>query len=114
GKRIGLIRDVYNTSEEGLLVKGVIENTADKLRQAGAIVEEIEVADLSTILGATQITDASGHTGSFSSLSGFEFKKSLTDYLQTANSAFKSYDALLASGKMITNFKNYDRDPNAE
>lgn len=108
------MRDAYGTNEEALLVKGVIEQAAAKLRQAGAIVEEIEVSDLSTILGSTKITDDKGHTGSFSSLSGFEFKKSLTDYLNTANSQYKSYDDLATSGKMISSFKGYDRDPSAE
>ncbi|MQW91737.1 amidase [Acinetobacter wanghuae] len=114
GKRIGLVRDAYGTNEEALLVKGVIEQAAEALRQAGAVVEEVEVSDLSTILGSTKITDDKGHTGSFSSLSGFEFKKSLTDYLNTANSQYKSYDELAASGKMISSFKGYDRDPSAE
>lgn len=112
GKHIGLIKDVYANSEEGLLVQETIAKAAEKMREAGAIVEEVEIYDLPTILGSADITTDSGYTGRFASLSRFEFKESLTNYLLTATTSYKSYTDLLNSGKMISNFKNYDTDPN--
>lgn len=110
GKHIGLVRNVYANSEEGLLVQDVITKAADKMREAGAIVEEVEISDLSTILGNSDITSNLGYTGRFASLSSSEFKQSLTDYLATATTAYKSYIDLLNSGKMIQSFKSYDND----
>ena len=112
GKHIGLIKNVYANSEEGLLVQETIAKAAEKMREAGAIVEEVEIYDLPTILGSADITTDSGYTGRFASLSRFEFKESLTNYLLTATTSYKSYTDLLNSGKMISNFKNYDTDPN--
>jgi Asp-tRNA(Asn)/Glu-tRNA(Gln) amidotransferase A subunit family amidase len=112
GKHIGLIKNVYANSEEGLLVQETIAKAAEKMREAGAIVEEVELEDLPTILGSADITTDSGYTGRFASLSRFEFKESLTNYLLTATTSYKSYTDLLNSGKMISNFKNYDTDPN--
>lgn len=112
GKHIGLIKNVYANSEEGLLVQETIAKAAEKMREAGAIVEEVEIYDLPTILGSADITTDSGYTGRFASLSSFEFKKSLTNYLLTATTSYKSYTDLLNSGKMISNFKNYDTDLN--
>lgn len=112
GKHIGLIKNVYANSEEGLLVQETIAKAAEKMREAGAIVEEVEIYDLPTILGSADITTDSGYTGRFASLSRFEFKESLTNYLLTATTSYKSYIDLLNSGKMISNFKNYDTDPN--
>jgi len=112
GKHIGLIKNVYANSEEGLLVQETIAKAAEKMREAGAIVDEVEIYDLPTILGSADITTDSGYTGRFASLSRFEFKESLTNYLLTATTSYKSYTDLLNSGKMISNFKNYDTDPN--
>jgi len=112
GKHIGLIKNVYANSEEGLLVQETIAKAAEKMREAGAIVEEVEIYDLPTILGSADITTDSGYTGRFASLSRFEFKESLTNYLLTATTSYKSYTDLLNSGKMISNFKNYDTDLN--
>lgn len=112
GKHIGLIKNVYANSKEGLLVQETIAKAAEKMREAGAIVEEVEIYDLPTILGSADITTDSGYTGRFESLSRFEFKESLTNYLLTATTSYKSYTDLLNSGKMISNFKNYDTDPN--
>lgn len=112
GKHIGLIKNVYANSEEGLLVQETIAKAAEKMREAGAIVEEVEIYDLPTILGSADITTDSGYTGRFASLSRFEFKESLTNYLLTATTSYKSYSDLLNSGKMISNFKNYDTDLN--
>lgn len=112
GKHIGLIKNVYANSEEGLLVQETIAKAAEKMREAGAIVEEVEIYDLPTILGSADITTDSGYTGRFASLSRFEFKESLTNYLLTATTSYKSYIDLLNSGKMISNFKNYDTDLN--
>lgn len=110
GKHIGLVKNVYANSEEGLLVQEVLTKAADKMREAGAIVEEVEISDLSTILGSSDITSNSGYTGRFSSLSSSEFKQSLTDYLATATTGYKSYIDLLNSGRMIQSFKSYDTD----
>lgn len=68
------------------------------MREAGAIVEEVEIYDLPTILGSADITTDSGYTGRFASLSRFEFKESLTNYLLTATTSYKSYTDLLNSG----------------
>ncbi|OOW08067.1 amidase [Acinetobacter sp. MF4642] len=110
GKHIGLVKNVYANSEEGLLVQETIAKAAEKMREAGAVVEEVEIYDLPTILGSADITTDSGYTGRFASLSSFEFKNSLTDYLATATASYKSYIDLLNSGKMISTFKSYDTD----
>ena len=114
GKRIGLIKDTYANSEEGALVKDIIAKAAAKMREEGAIVEEIEVSDFKTIIGSTAVMNDKGFTETFRSLSGVEFKQALTDYLSTATTAFKSYDELLNNGKMISSFEGYNTDPNSE
>lgn len=115
GKHIGLIRGMFpsNDKEEGQLVNKAMNEAITKLRQAGAIVEEVQVSDLPTILGEIGYVDSSGQTyGNFSSLSGFEFKQSITKYLNNSNSKYKSYDDLLNTGQMIPSFANYNRDFN--
>jgi amidase len=106
GKRIGLVRSLYpqpsgngTVSEDTRLVTEAMDKAVEKLREAGAIVEEITISDLSTI------------TSRYSSLSSAEFKISLTQYLKTTNSIYQSYDDLLASGLMIRSFSNYNTDP---
>ena len=106
GKRIGIIKALYPTSsnseqqtEDNRLVKEAMDKAVEKLREAGAIVEDVTVADIATILTR------------YSSLSSFEFKTSLTTYLQGSTSKYRSYDDLFASGKMLRSFANYNRDP---
>lgn len=109
GKRIGLVRALYaqpnsegELSEDGKLVNASIDEAVAKLRAAGAIVEDIEINDLSTILSR------------YSSLSSYEFKTSLTEYLKTTASIYRSYQDLLDSNLMISNFSNYNRDTSTE
>ena len=109
GKRIGLVRALYaqpnsagELSEDGKLVNASIDETVAKLRAAGAIVEDVEISDLSTILSR------------YSSLSSYEFKTSLTEYLKTTASIYRSYQDLLGSNLMISTFSNYDRDTSTE
>lgn len=105
GKRIGLVKALYaqpNTagelSEDGKLVNASIDESIAKLRAAGATVEEVNIDDLSTILTR------------YSSLSSYEFKTSLTEYLKTTGSIYQSYEALLDSNLMISSFSGYNRD----
>ena len=107
GKRIGILKELYaqpgangELTEDGKLVNQTIDDAVAKLRAAGAVVEEVSIEDVKTILSR------------YSSLSSYEFKTSLTDYLKTANTAYKSYDDLFNSGLMIRTFSNYNRDPN--
>lgn len=105
GKRIGLVRALYaqpnNTgalTEDGQLINNAMDQAIAKLTAAGAIVEEVNIDDLSTILST------------YSSLSSYEFKTSLTEYLKSTRSIFQSYTDLQKSGLMIATFNNYDRD----
>ena len=106
GKRIGIVRALYAQpnnqgviSDDGQLVNAAMDDAIAKMREAGAIVDEIEIDDLANILAT------------YSSLSRYEFKLSLTDYLKTATTIYKSYDQLLASGLMIPTFSAYNTDP---
>lgn len=106
GKRIGLVRSLYpqpnrdgSISEDTRLMTEAMDSAVEKLRAAGAIVEEVTISDLSTI------------TSRYSSLSSAEFKIALTEYMKTTNSIYQSYDDLLASGLMIRSFSNYNTDP---
>ena len=117
GKHIGVVRYMLpNTStEEGRLVNQAMEQAISKLKSAGAIVDDVEISDLPTVLGAQDYTDGTGKTyGKFASLSGYEFKPSITKYLIGANSVYKSYDDLLNSGKMIPAFANYNKDTSSD
>lgn len=109
GKRIGLIKALYAQpnnqgilSEDSRLVNESIDSAVAKLRAAGAIVDEVDIEDLSTILSR------------YSSLSSYEFKTSLTDYLLNSQSTFKSYQALLDSKLMISSFTGYNRDTTSQ
>lgn len=109
GKRIGLVKALYAQpnnqgilSEDGRLVNESIDAAVIKLREAGAIVEEVEIDSLSTILTR------------YSSLSSYEFKTSLTDYLINSKNTFKSYQDLLESNLMISSFGNYNRDTTSQ
>lgn len=108
GKRIGLVRALYAQpnsrgvmSEDGQLVNDAMDQAVEKMKAAGAIVEEVDIEDLANILTK------------YSSLSAYEFKTSLSAYLKTTQSIFQSYADLQKSGLMIATFNNYDRDPEA-
>jgi amidase len=107
GKRIAVVTDLLaqpnnngQLSEDGMLINQAMQQAITQLKAAGAIVEEVQIADLSTILSR------------YSSLSSYEFKTALTAYLKTTQSVFQSYDDLLNSGLMIASFSNYNRDVN--
>ena len=118
GKRIGVLRGFFPNiiTTEGRLVVEAHNEAIEKLKAAGAIVEDVSIPNESEVIGdakfTTTLSDSTIYTNNFKSLSGFEFKKSLTDYLKTANSIYKSYEDLKQSGLMISNFSssNYDRD----
>jgi amidase len=106
GKRIGIVQALYPSEgtstqqkEDYKLVKEAMDNAIAKLEDAGATVEIVTISDLNTILTR------------YSSLSSAEFKISLTEYLKTTQSIYQSYDDLLASGLMISNFRGYNSDP---
>ena len=100
GKRIGLVSALYPNAatEDAELVKDAMASTVAKLTAAGAIVEEVEINDIVNILTT------------YSSLSSYEFKTSLSNYLKTTSSIFHSYDDLKNSGQMIGTFSSYNRD----
>lgn len=107
GARIGVVRGLFGTEtgasdDEKAIVNKVVNDAIAQLKAAGATVEDVQVEDLNTIL-----TD-------YRSVSAFEFKTSLTSYLQSwSNSKDKhylSYDEILNSGKARPNFNAYNTD----
>lgn len=66
GARIGVVRELFGDDPE---VVAVLEDAISAMREAGAVVEKVEIPDLETILD-------------FTSTSRFEFRDHLTNYLQ--------------------------------
>lgn len=107
GARIGVVRDLFGvesgaSDDEKAIVNKAVNDAIAQLKAAGATVEDVQIEDLNTIL-----TD-------YRSVSAFEFKTSLTSYLQSwSNSKDKhylSYEQILNSGKARPNFNAYNTD----
>lgn len=105
GKRIGIIRALYAQpnasgvlSEDGALVNQAMERAIERMTQAGAIVQNIEIEDLPYIFE------------NYSSLSKHEFKPAITDYLTGSDSFFQSFQLLRASASSSTALERYAQD----
>lgn len=72
GVRIGVVRALFGSNQQ---VIAVIDRAIEAMRAAGAIIEDVEIEDLSSI------------TGNYSSVSRWEFRDHLTEYLQSWSSA---------------------------
>lgn len=98
GARIGVVRALFGSNT---YVNSTVNAAIEKLKEAGATVEDVVVPDLSTIT-------------SYSSVSSYEFKSSLTAYLSMWSNIndghYMSYDEILASGKARSNFGGYNID----
>ncbi|OEC89970.1 MULTISPECIES: amidase [Acinetobacter] len=104
GARIGVVRALFSSADtdEAKIVNQAMESAISQLKAAGAIVEDVTIDDLSTILTK------------YTSMSAFQFKSSLTTYLQSWSNAkdhhYLSYDEILASGEARSNFGIYNID----
>lgn len=107
GARIGVVRALFGTEtgasdDEKAIVNKAVNDAITQLKAAGATVDDVTIDDLNTIL-----TD-------YRSVSAFEFKTSLTTYLQSWSNAkdqhYLSYDEVLASAKARPNFNAYNTD----
>ncbi len=104
GAHIGVVRALFSTADtdEARLVNATVNQAIKQLQAAGAIVEDVTISDLDTILTR------------YSSMSRFEFKVSLDKYLQswpnTQDNHLTSYASILASGLARSNFGAYNTD----
>ena len=91
GARIGVVRALFGDGEgENAEVQRVIEAALDRMRAAGATVEDVTIPDLSTILS------------DYRSVSRYEFKTNLTEYLESWPSSTdghpRSFEEVYQSG----------------
>ncbi|MGL6314191.1 amidase [Vibrio sp. WXL103] len=95
GARVGIVREMFGDGQtsDNIEVQRILEQAIDKMKQLGAIVDDVSIPDLYDI--ATTYT----------SLSRYEFYYSLTDYLQTWPSDkdfhYRSADEVYASGEYL-------------
>jgi len=87
GARIGVVRDLFGSNET---VLAVMDQAIANMEAAGAIVEDVTIDDLAAILG------------DYRSLSSYEFRHDLEEYLNawpnTMDGHLLDYDDLVASG----------------
>lgn len=108
GAHIGVVRALFDASNstETQLVNNTIDNAIAQLKAAGATVDDVTIEDLNAIMT------------NYRSVSAFEFKTSLTKYLQSWSNIqdhhYLSYDEVLASGEARSNFNAYNIDLSAE
>ncbi|MBF5056636.1 amidase [Alcanivorax sp. 521-1] len=91
GARIGVVRDLFGDGQgENAEVQRVIEAALERMRAAGATVEDVTIPDLSTILS------------DYRSVSRYEFKTNLTEYLaswpSTTDGHPRSFEEVYQSG----------------
>ncbi|MBZ2188413.1 amidase [Alcanivorax sp. JB21] len=91
GARIGVVRALFgNGNGQNAIVQTVLDDAIAKMRAAGAVVEDVVVPDLSTILSR------------YSSLSNQEFARDMEIYLQSWTSDMdghlRTYQAMQDSG----------------
>lgn len=95
GARIGVLRTLFgNGTGDNAIVQAVIDKALDRMRAAGAIVEEVVIPDSSVILSR------------FASLSGLQFATDLQNYLQSwsdlADGHVTTYQAFADSGLYLS------------
>jgi len=94
GARIGVVRDLFGTNDS---VLAVMDQAIANMEAAGAVVEDVTIDDLGTILGDYQ------------SMSSYEFRHDLEEYLNswpnTMDGHILDYDELVASGGYLDSYK---------
>jgi len=87
GARIGVVRELFGDNET---VLAVMDQAIANMQAAGAVVEDVTIDDLATILG------------DYRSMSSYEFRHDLEEYLNawpnTMDGHLLDYDDLVASG----------------
>ncbi|HBL87723.1 MAG TPA: amidase, partial [Alcanivorax sp.] len=95
GARIGVVRDLFGTNDS---VLAVMDQAIANMEAAGAVVEDVTIDDLGTILGDYQ------------SMSSYEFRHDLEEYLNswpnTMDGHILDYDELVASGGYLDSYKS--------
>lgn len=98
GMRLGLVKELYGKDS---VLNATIDAAIEKMRAAGAVVEEVKIPYLPEILA-------------YPSASFYEFKDALNEYLTSlpvsADVKVRSYADIMASGTAMSNFKDYDKD----
>lgn len=87
GARVGVVRAMFpaaTAANQAFLA--TLEAALERMRAAGATVEDVVIADNRAVLGAAA-ADVPGNPGSFASLSAYEFTADLTAYLVSWDSA---------------------------
>jgi Asp-tRNA(Asn)/Glu-tRNA(Gln) amidotransferase A subunit family amidase len=83
GARIGVVRALFGTNAQ---VLATMEAAIQKMKDAGATVEDVTIPDLSTIT-------------SYSSVSSYEFKNNLTEYLSSWSNSVDGHPLTFADVK---------------
>ncbi|WP_052736079.1 amidase family protein [Aquincola tertiaricarbonis] len=101
GARIGVVRAMFpaaTASNQAFL--DTLEAALAKMREAGAIVEDVTIEDNRAVIGAVS-APIEGNPGSFASLSAYEFTADLTAYLSswasTTDNHLRSTQAVAAA-----------------
>lgn len=100
GARIGVVRALFGTNAN---VLAAMEAAIQKMKDAGATVEDVTIPDLSTIT-------------SYSSVSSYEFKNNLTEYLSSWSNSTDGHPLTFADVKAgglyesrnVSTFNSYD------
>ncbi len=91
GARIGVVREMFGDNET---VLAVMNQAIANMEAAGAIVEEVTIDDLATILG------------DYRSMSSYEFRHDLEEYLNswpnTMDGHLLDYDEMVATGAYLS------------
>lgn len=99
GARIGVLRSLFgNGNGDNAIVQMVLDQALEKMEAAGAIIEDVEIPDVSTILSR------------YSSLSSRQFARDLEAYLQAWTSDLdghvRTYQAFQDSGLYLSRNTN--------
>lgn len=99
GARIGVVRELFGDgTDENAIVQTRIEEALETMREAGAIVEDVVVPDLTEIVT------------NFRSMSGFEFARDLEAYLQSwpsnLDGHIRTYQEFQDSGLYLERYAN--------
>jgi Asp-tRNA(Asn)/Glu-tRNA(Gln) amidotransferase A subunit family amidase len=87
GARIGVVRAMFPVpTATNLAFIDTLNAALDKMRAAGAVVEDVVVTDNPVVIGAAS-APIEGNPGNFASLSAFEFYADLTAYLGSWSSS---------------------------
>ncbi|MEF7613409.1 amidase family protein [Aquincola sp. MAHUQ-54] len=124
GARIGVVRSMFPTpTAANQAFLDTLEAALTKMKEAGAVVEDVEITDKNIVIGAASAPIA-GNPGNFVSLSSYEFSADLTAYLSswasTADNHWRSTaDVALAlanfpsEASVLRSFNSYLANGNA-